>query len=146
MTAVVVVAAVVVVEAVVVEESLEVGPMVFVLDLSRHLKFHVCARITVEGFVRAVIMLLEVALRLYLPVLRLESPVTVSIFDHAPDHEITEVVVVSAVSVEPAVDVMLVVLVLVEVVTTKVPLHLHCSGCCQESRVTVSIPGHSPDH
>ena len=50
-TAVEVVAAVVVVEAVVVEESLKIGPMVFVLDLSWHLKFHSCARITVEGFV-----------------------------------------------------------------------------------------------
>ena len=120
-----------------VEESLEVGPMMFVLDLSRHLKFHSCARITVEGLeslrlegLRVAIMLLEVALQLYLPVLCLESPATVSIFDHAPDHIITGVVVVLAVSVELADDVVLVVLVLVEVVTAKVPLHLYRSGCC----------------
>ena len=116
MTAVVAVAAVVVEEAVAVEESLEVG-------LSQHLKLHSRARVTVEGFVR-------VALQLYLPVLCLELLVAVPVFDHAPDHEITEVVVVLAVSVELAVDVVLVVLVLVEVVTAKVPLHLYCSGCC----------------
>ena len=76
-----------------------------------------------EDFVRAVVMLqdvltVKVALQLFHFVWCLESPVMVSILDHAPDHGITEAVILLAVPVVIMVLVVVVkvVLVLVEVV------------------------------